>query len=154
MHEVVGNLWQFCPNGKPASARVITTNGTVKQNGENPMGKGSAGEAARIFPFLPAKLGRAIRKRGNIVTVFPKESLNSDFDLIALPTKNEWHENSDKELIFKSVCKLIDLADVNPWATIVMPRPGCGAGNLNWEMDVKPMIKGLLDDRFYVITFE
>jgi len=42
------NLWEY-----PADARVITTNGFVKNNGEAVMGRGCAREAARKYPRLP-----------------------------------------------------------------------------------------------------
>lgn len=34
---------------------------------------------------------------------------------------------------------------------ILLPRPGCGAGELRWE-DVRPILSEILDDRFTVIT--
>ena len=47
---------------------------------------------------------------------------------------------------------LVNLANVMGWQTILCPRFGCGAGELNWE-DVKPMIENILDDRFICVTY-
>lgn len=151
MEEVTGNLWSYMPD---AHARVITTNGSVKQNGEAIMGKGSALEAALRYPLLPRHLGRRLRSHKNHVSVFKKgfwEGL--DFDLVTFPTKKIWHENSDIDLIFRSACELADEADYHGWGTVILPRPGCGAGNLNWK-EVRSTIRGILDHRFYVITFD
>ena len=149
MIEVKGNLWSYLPD---ATVRVITTNGSLKKNGENVMGAGCAYEAARQFPSLPEQLGKRFKKKGNIVQMFSPDTFGTDYILITFPTKNEWHENADPDLIFKSACLLADLADFMSWKSIVMPRPGCGKGNLSWKRDVKPILHRLLDDRFYVIS--
>jgi hypothetical protein len=36
---------------------------------------------------------------------------------------------------------------------VVLPRPGCGAGELDWTRFVRPALTALLDDRFVAITF-
>lgn len=151
MIDVVGNLWQFAPD---ADARVITTNGSIKSNGEAVMGRGCAYEAARQFPTLPKLLASRIKKHGkNSVFVFPAKQFGTDYSLVTFPVKHEWHENADLDLIFKSACLLIDLADLLGWVKIVCPRFGAGAGKLEWEK-VKKKIGRILDDRFYIITFE
>lgn len=151
MIECVGNLWSYKPD---AQVRVITTNGEVNPNGKSVMGKGCALEAALMFPPLPKMLGDRIKKNGNKVQVFNKECFGADFILATLPVKYTWRSNADTNLIFKSVSHLVDLADYFNWESIIMPRPGCGAGNLDWDKVVKPLIKILLDDRFCVITWD
>ena len=37
---------------------------------------------------------------------------------------------------------------------IAIPRPGCSNGGLNWEIDVKPIIEPLLDDRFIIYSLK
>lgn len=151
MEEVEGNLWSFMPT---AHARVITTNGSIKNNGEAVMGRGSALEAAMRFPLLPRDLARKIQSGGNHVHVFRKyDSYEGiDYDLLTFPTKHVWHENSDIDLIFRSACELADLADHYGYGAVILPRPGCGNGNLEWS-EVRSVIRGVLDHRFYVITF-
>jgi hypothetical protein len=34
---------------------------------------------------------------------------------------------------------------------VLVPRPGCGNGQLDWE-DVKPILLDHFDDRFIVVT--
>lgn len=150
MEECVGNLWSYMSN---ADARVITTNGTIKNNGEAVMGKGCALEAALRFPLLPRDLGKILNLHGNHVHVFRKYQVDKlDFDLITFPVKNKWHENADLDLIFRSACELADEADFYGYGSVILPRPGCGAGGLRWR-EVKSVIQGVLDHRFYVITF-
>lgn len=145
MIEVVGNLWSYS-----ADVRVITTNGTVKKNGECVMGRGCALEAKQRWPDFPLYLGKQLRACGNVVLDcgrWPNDSAR----IYTFPVKHRWMETADIELITRSATSLAEqLGQMS--GTIVMPRPGCGNGGLLWK-DVKPVISLLLDDRFHVITF-
>jgi len=146
--ECYGDLWDFIPRAKKVDARVVATNGVVNKHGEAIMGRGSALEAQQRFPNIQYRLGELIRKKGSRVQVINDEK----YALVAFPTKDDWRENSDLRLITRSTVQLANLADKKGWQVIVMPRVGAGAGNLKWD-DVKRRIQGILDDRFYVITF-
>ncbi len=70
-----------------------------------------------------------------------------------------WGSPSLLQLIEQSARELVALADLHRmpnkasrWDSIVLPRPGCGAGELNWD-EVRPILSAILDDRFYAITF-
>jgi hypothetical protein len=63
-----------------------------------------------------------------------------------------WMSQAKPELIKYSADLLSKLADVEGWKSIVIPKPGCGAGGLNWS-DVKPLLSEILDDKFYIIDF-
>ena len=139
MLDVTGNLWTYT-----ADVRVITTNGTVKANGECVMGRGCAAEAKKKFPKLPLLLGASIRTHGNTVQYFV------DQNLFSFPVKHQWWEMADLELIRESAKDL--QRKLLGSSTCVLPRPGCGNGGLRWQ-DVKPVIADILDDRFHVITF-
>lgn len=145
MLEVIGNLWTY-----PADVRVITTNGTVKKNGECVMGRGCALEAKKKYPTLPKLLGQVIVGIGNEPFWFPLAS--ADAPLVTFPVKHNWHERADIELIKSSAEKIANMRALEE-RTIVLPRPGCGNGGLRWE-DVKPVLEPILDDRFHVITFK
>lgn len=144
MIEVKGNLWTY-----PADVRVITTNGTVKKNGECVMGRGCAKEAKDKFPELAYVLGGMIKNYGNHVQLIHNR-------LYSFPVKHNWYEKADLTLIERSANELFNIVDPaypnDEGHTIVLPRPGCGNGGLKWE-DVKPVLEPILDDRFYVITF-
>lgn len=147
MIEVIGNLWEF-----PADVRVITTNGTVKKNGECVMGRGCALEAKQRQPSIALALGRLIQQHGNHVFLLN----NGDVKLYSFPVKHAWHEKADLALIERSAYELGDALrydlDTPFDGVCVMPRPGCGNGGLRWA-DVKSILEPILDDRFHVITW-
>ena len=145
MREVTGNLWEY-----PADVRVITTNGTVKKNGECVMGRGCAAEAKARFPNIDAELGRQIKLHGNNTRVL--RYVPGEPTIVALPVKHHWYDKADMDLITKGAKRLVILADQHGWKTIVLPRPGCGNGHLKCE-HVRPVLAPILDDRFHVITF-
>lgn len=134
------NLWDVHRQGHFV---VVTTNGIRKANGEAVMGAGLAKQAAQRFSSLPKRLGELLRERGNHVYVFP------DLKIITMPTKEHWRAPSPLWLIERS-CK--ELARLQLPGPIYLPRPGCGLGGLSWGKQVRPLIEGLLDDRFIVVT--
>jgi hypothetical protein len=142
------NMWDF-----PADLYVITTNGTVKANGEAVMGRGCAKEAADRWPWLPKLLGESINTIGNCIRIF---NLGTELTtVVTMPVKHEFWMTADIELIEKNTANLAALAEL--WQmmnkrppTVAMPRPGCGAGQLNWE-DVRPII-AQLPDNFHVFS--
>lgn len=150
MIEVKGNLWTY-----PADVRVITTNGTVKRNGEAVMGRGCALEAKELYDGVAAYLGKCIREEGNKVHFLFGRGVNGpdDVGLISFPVKHQWHEKADLKLIRTSALQLVELMNFNSHKIIVMPKPGCGNGKLKWA-DVKAVLEPILDNRFHVITFE
>jgi hypothetical protein len=155
MIEVKGNLWTY-----PADVRVITTNGTVKKNGECVMGRGCALEAKQRWD-LAGLLGNAINTYGNVVINLSaayniNRKWNEPFALFTFPVKHNWYEKADLALIERSANDLADLIDPlylnDEGHIIVLPRPGCGNGGLRWA-DVKPILDPILDDRFHIITW-
>lgn len=98
------------------------------------------------------------------VVTFPVKPTHCNFDDL-LPRYQEkigvgdevaqhpgWMSKAKLELIAHSAEILSLLADTEGWNSVVVPRPGCGAGELVWK-DVKPILSTILDDRFYTITF-
>jgi len=63
-----------------------------------------------------------------------------------------WMSQAKPSLIQHSAKLLVELTDKHGWSSVIIPKPGCGAGGLDWK-DVKPLIADILDDRFYLITF-
>lgn len=159
MIEVTGNLWTF-----PADVRVITTNGSVKRNGECVMGRGCALEAKQqVTGFNLAKhLGGLIQNKGNHVHFLYTDGQQDGIDVYSFPVKHVWNEKADIKLIERSAHELVRLMVGMPsdrgylvndkTSVILLPRPGCGNGHLLWE-DVKPILQPILDDRFRIITF-
>ena len=64
-----------------------------------------------------------------------------------------WKAKSNLDMIAASACQLVGLVGEQGWQSVVLPRPGCGAGELSWEDEVRPILSRILDGRFYTITF-
>ncbi len=148
MREAIGNLWDLVPN---KGTLVITTNGTIKKNGEAVMGRGIALEANQMFPGLAKALGRNLSERGNhahllLVSVFSTRNIT----IWTMPVKHNWWEEADPELIVRSAHELAE--GTRNYPEVWMPRPGCGNGRLKWK-DVKPLIEPIFDNRYIVTSF-
>ena len=147
MRELKGNAWDVYLD---YDVLCITTNGTIKTNGECVMGAGIAKTAKNKFPTLPTILGKFIKEYGN--RCFKLSKVNDNTWLVSFPVKHNWWEIADLELIEKSSLELVEMADKFNWNKILLPRPGCGNGKLSWN-EVKPILSEILDDRFYIISF-
>ena len=64
-----------------------------------------------------------------------------------------WMACASLELIEHSARTISAMADEYRWKSVIIPRPGCGAGGLDFDSEVKPLLASLLDERFYIITF-
>lgn len=144
MKETTGDLWDY-----PADATIITTNGTVKNDLFAVMGRGCAREACQRYPGMEKLLGHHLMCFGNQVYCF---QMQDDRILITFPVKHNWYESANIDLIRKSCFELDVHMERLELESVVMPRPGCGNGKLDWK-DVKPVIEPLLDDRYTVITW-
>jgi len=152
---------------------VITTNGFVKTNGQCVMGRGCAKEATQRYPRIAYTLGQAIKRYGNRVIYLGKQLDGKH--LISFPVKPDkvinngnnvvrhmaakfrlgdtvpgWAARADIDIIRKSTIELRMMIDKFGITEVYMPRPGCGAGELDWRREVKPILEPILDDRFIV----
>lgn len=63
-----------------------------------------------------------------------------------------WMAKSDLDLIQQSAWELRNLVDRMRWESVVVPRPGCSAGERSWEGEVKPLLEEpFKDDRFFIV---
>jgi hypothetical protein len=173
MINLIGDLWS-----KEADAICITTNGFVKKDGKAVMGKGCAREALNKYPNIDKTLGVNLKKYGNRPSLLIDSVLDGEpCDIWSFPVKPQgiffdgsnvvkhmkdkfdigdfvpgWACKADVELIKESAHQMMELADKFEYKKIVLPRPGCGAGELKWE-EVEKVLEEILDDRFYVTTF-
>ena len=110
-----------------------------------------------MFPGLDKNLGIKIVSEGikfckiHSVEVRNKGNFLGNIDIYAFHTKFHWKEKSSLELIKTSTEELRELLISLPSrAKVLLPRPGCGAGGLDWET-VKLILQDKLDDRVHVI---
>lgn len=164
MLEVFGDLWTYVPPGERVRAspspspivRCITTNGMVKRDGTCVMGRGCAREAAKKWPGLPRIIGARIKESGNDVFLWTEYLSGKEptvvNQLLIFPVKHKWMEPADPNLISMSAASLAVFAAQRPSTIFLLPRPGCGNGQLDWK-DVKPLLE-FLPDNVLVITNE
>jgi len=174
MREMIGDIFK---QHKWADACCITTNGYVNKKGLAVLGRGVAYQAASRVKELPELLAEQLKRHGNVVNVLmehPAQHLISfpvkPVNVILTPSRPEMliksmrgkFKNGDivpgcfamarLSLVERSARQLAELADKQGYNNIVLPRPGCGNGELAWE-DVKPLLQSYLDDRFYICTY-
>lgn len=140
MHEIIGEIWDYL--GK--ALVVITTNGQVDRRGRAILGRGCARQAQEHFPDIAERLGRLLREQGSRV-----HDLGGG--LVSFPVEETAWSTPDLRLIRRSAVELRELADRLGWKMIVVPRPGCGGGGLDWR-DVRPLLAEVFDERFHVIS--
>jgi hypothetical protein len=142
MREASSNLWDLHESG---AIVCITTNGAVSRQGRAQLLRGCARQAAERFPGLALRLGGLIAAEGNHV-----HDLGDG--LVSFPVEETPYDYPDPAIIRRSAMELAALADSRHWQEVILPRPGCGSGGLDWK-DVRPRIEQILDDRFVVITY-
>ena len=105
--------------------------------------RGCARQASVLYPELIRILGALLVNHGNHV-----------FDLgrriVSFPVVEDPYQNPDIRLIEQSCRELVDLVDYKGWQKVVVPRPGCGGGGLDWA-EVQPILQKHFDERFFVI---
>lgn len=148
MIEITGELWDYY--GRDGFVVCITTNGFVKADGNCVMGRGCAREARDRFKGLAHQLGGIIRAQGNYCHWLITPGFTNPV-LMSFPTKHNWWEESDIELIKQSAYSLSLSANQMQDYTFILPRPGCANGGLKWEA-VKPAIESILPDNVWAIT--
>lgn len=142
MKEVYGSIWIHYL--VPSHFVCITTNGTLKKNGDAVMGRGNAKQATILIPEIPKLLGAYLKANGN--TAGALKVTPHDSTIIIFPVKHNWWEDADRKLILKSCAWLVAEAELNPSNTYHLPRPGCGDGHLQYERDVKRLLSDLPDN--------
>lgn len=150
-----GNLF-LLPDGPEAA--VVTTNGIVKSNGDAVMGAGIAKYARDSFPGIDAMLGGFIKKHGSHSYFMgswhdPRRAaagMAPSVFVVTMPTKDDWRDPSDLDLIRRSAKELTGVADRNNLTRLYLPAPGCSLGRLDYISQVRPAIAGILDGRFTV----
>ena len=171
MIEIKGNLFN-----EACDAFCITTNGFRKSDGSCVMGRGCAKQMLERMPSIASRLGKLIEKWGNramcigvmdgkTIVSYPVKPV---FEICNAARSNAvqhmqgkfkegdsipgWACVADTAIIVKSAHELVAMANKFGWQTVMIPRPGCGAGELGWDT-VKPLLEVILDDRFIAITF-
>lgn len=157
MKEIKGDFWEeaYHPqNGYYYDAICCTTNKIISNDDDLVMGAGIAKDFRDKFKGLNYFWGLLLKRNRKLGYdgVMVEYTYDHPFDyLVAFPTKNNWKDKSDIDLIIKSSKQLKLISCALGFNKILMTQPGCGMGGLKWK-DVKPRIEDTLDDRFVVIS--
>jgi len=172
MLEIKGNLWEKDSwqdgNGKPIQVEntaavwiCITTNGQIKKDGKAVMGAGIAKDARDRYKGVDEVLAQKLKARGNRVSYLQNlPEFGPKGRLLSFPTKNNWKEASSLELIKESAKELsaqfvrakAHYSSSRTKLVVVIPRPGCNNGKLDWA-DVKEVIEPIFNtDEFLIIS--
>lgn len=156
MREENGDLFEVYPDAFVIPTNTQTTPIPIRRDiygCRAVMGAGLARQAAKKYEWLAAWLGERIVTTGGEHIYAIKTDDDMPY-LICLPTKRHWKNPSDLYLIVDMVKELKDLTRMLGWSEVTLPRLGCGYGGLDWEREVKPILSGLLDNRFVVVHKE
>ena len=134
MIEKACNLWM-----ETATYRCVPTSAAVNDDGEAVMDSGIAKEATSRFSGLALDLGRLLASRGNHVHLVRP-------GIVSFPIKQYQWSKPDLMIIQRSARELCEL--VGDEKTL-LPRPGCGQGELSWEQVSQAL--GTLPDNIVVV---
>ena len=163
---VYGDIFSYI--GK-ADCICVTTNGTIKSNGELVMGAGVAKQfydkyntshriAKRLAVLLfggefTLKKMHVIPSEYNLCYRAIKAEDNMGTSVVSFPTKNHFQDKGDLELIKRSARRMVEFANAYDLNSIIIPSPGTGCGQLN-EEDVYNELNKILDRRFTIIKYK
>lgn len=140
MVELTGDLWDFHARGDVVA---ITTGGAVDKNGGCLMPRGCAAQARERFPGIEKVLGGLLSRYGNHVYDIGNR-------IVSFPVENSPFEVPDRRIIERSCRELVALADRSGWRRVIVPRPGCGSGGMEWPA-VRKLLAAVFDARFHII---
>lgn len=158
--QFTGDIWQMHDAGWYVT---IPTNLFIKNDGEAVMGRGIALQATRKFPRCALWYGFHLKehvrntpdgRNPRLEDVSPEGygliSVNHEWRALFLPVKTSWNQGARKTLIELSLKDLHRQLTNRYWQErdpvpgVAIPRLGCGNGMLDWESDVKPMMREFL----------
>lgn len=148
MKLIRGDMFAYL--GRTKFRLCITTNGFVKNDGTAVMGRGNAAQARKIWAEefnvdLPKLLGKELKNHGNKI-------FHLDTQLYTFPVKKNWFDRASKKLISKSAERLKEIAQENKDKVFILPRPGCGNGQLKWKR-VKPLLEDLPNNVWIICSW-
>lgn len=142
--------WNSVFNDSHYQAICCTTNRIVKKNGELVMGAGIAKLFAKNFPSLPKIWGFRMYHNIHMSGFMVTPGVCENKYLIAFPTKDHWRNPSKLSIIKTSTNLLLGFTYMMGLKHVLLPKPGCSNGGLDWNTEVMPLLEEKLDNRFTV----
>lgn len=131
--EATGNAWTFYSKG---AFLCVNLSGTIV-DGQTVAGAGIHEQVSQRWPRFRKRAGSLIRESG-------LHTYYVGLGYIAFPVKHEVNDIADVHLIQRSFMELIGLMGIYNWKHVVLPRPGCGNGHLDWETQVRPALEEIV----------
>lgn len=143
--EINASIWTVHEE-KPGSWAVIPICQTHKSNGDLVMGKGLALSAANRYPELPRLWGSTADQSRLL-------KFGAENRLVGFPTKKDWRDNASLFLIRQGLRDLrLFSIDMNQ-PLFLIPRLGCGLGNLDWNK-VRPVIEAEMAGHKFMFVYQ
>lgn len=143
MRELKGNIWDY----KSPDLIVIPTNLEVNSAGNAIMGAGLAKQAVNYCAELPEIYGNMLQDGRFLPTYL--NGLNG-YNFCLLPTKRKWRENSSVDLIEEGLNSLLIWSE--HYSQVILPKLGCGKGNLDYKSQVKPLLLKYFENNDKIIV--
>lgn len=134
MKYVVGDLFQ-------SSADVLVN----PVNTVGVMGKGIAREFKRLYPDM-FKQYKIICEQEQLQVGKLWMYKATGKRILNFPTKKHWRQKSKLEYIESGLKEFVATYDSLGIQSIAFPMLGCGAGGLDWETEVQPLMEQYLSD--------
>lgn len=145
---MIGDIFELAQTNEVI---CVTTNSIVKKDNAAVMGAGVARLFRDRFKGLDSRLGQFIKDYGNRCFNMGRYEYKGKSLIVAtFPTKHDYNNDSDLDLIEKSANEILDMANKFKWEKIYLPFPGGGKGNLKWN-EVSLRLRKL-DSRFIIIS--
>ena len=111
---------------------------TIPVNMVGTMGNGLALYCKKRWPitntvYLEACRNKSIRTRLHVVPVGEKQ-------ILLLPTKNHWMEDSNEWLVRHSLQLLVNDYKSLEITSLAMPKIGCGKGNMDYNEEIRSLL--------------
>lgn len=157
---IKGNIFDYVGQ---ADAICTTTNCVITAKNELVMGAGNAKEFKLKYPNLPRILANKLDngekfnqyhiadKNLNKPYIAIDKKDNNGTYVISFPTKYDYKDKSDIELIKRSAMWLVLIANEYDMKKIIVPSPGTSCGKLS-KNEVYNMLNFIFDKRFYIIS--
>lgn len=109
------------------------------------MGKGIAKDFKRVYPEMFKEYQRICEKGAfDIGTLWLYQTANKW--VLNFPTKRHWRQPSQPEYVEAGLRKFVETYHLFGITSISFPLLGCGNGELDWDIQVKPLMERYLGE--------
>lgn len=168
--EIKADAWSI----PGTDAVCITTNGFISRQGRAAVGLGVAKTASERYPGINLTMAAQLKQHGHITQIIhqppgepylvsfpvkPDAVINDGHNILSFKRRDYqigalvpgFYAKAQLAMIERSAAELVSLTNKMGWQQVVLPRPGCGAGELSW-IEVSSLLSRYLDERFVLVS--